>query len=75
MPLAAFESDGSKTLKKLHDRLEGLPGRIGGPPAWLQGEGHDGRFVLQFDDDFETLPVQGRARLFVFDDTAVWQSS
>jgi hypothetical protein len=76
VPLAALqpEEGASKALRKLHEQIEGIPGRIGGPPGWFRDEGHDGGFVLQFDDDFETLPVQGQARLYVFDDTALWQT-
>jgi hypothetical protein len=76
VPLAAFGPDegASKALRKLHEQLDALPGRVGGPPGWMRGEGHDGRFVLQVDDDFESLPVPGRARLYVFEDAALWQT-
>jgi hypothetical protein len=75
VPIAALEAEGgSKAVRKLHELIEGLPGRVGGPPGWFVEDAHDGRFVLQFDDDLETLPVSGSARMFVFDDTALWQS-
>jgi hypothetical protein len=79
VPLRALEGPqalegASRALRKLHELLEEVPGRVGGGPGWLVDETHDTAFVLQIHDALESLPVEGSARLYVFEDVALWQS-
>ena len=47
--------------------------RAGGSPIWLQGDEHEGGFLLQFDKEFASINLGDCGIMYVFTDTQFWQ--
>lgn len=47
--------------------------RAGGRPIWLQGDEHDGEFLLQFDESFVNVNLGDAGVMYVFTDQQFWQ--
>ncbi|MCA9611038.1 MAG: hypothetical protein KC619_35835 [Myxococcales bacterium] len=59
---------------KLREAIAALPARAGGAPRWLQTEQECDGFLLQLDDRFAPLNLGDAGVMYVFSDTAFWQS-
>ena len=57
----------------LRSAIYGASARAGGAPIWLQGDEHEGDFLLQFDESFANLNLGDCGIMFVFTDTQFWQ--
>lgn len=57
----------------LRGEIYGASARAGGAPIWLQGDEHDGEFLLQFDESFVDVNLGDCGIMYVFKDTQFWQ--
>jgi hypothetical protein len=57
----------------LRGELYGASARAGGAPIWLQGDEHEGEFLLQFDESFANVNLGDCGIMYVFTDTQFWQ--
>lgn len=60
--------------RAVKDMLMDLPCFIGGTPIWLQYPEHDGIFIMQFSEIFADIGLGDSGEMYVFTDTAFWQS-
>lgn len=59
----------------VQDGVRRLGARALGAPLWLQGDEYDGEFVMQFDESFLDINLGDSGIMYVFADTAFWQSA
>lgn len=67
------EDDSGPSPQALRDAIYGAAARAGGRPLWLQGDEHDGEFLLQFDETFANINLGDSGIMYVFTDTQFWQ--
>ena len=60
--------------RAVKDMLMELPCFIGGTPIWLQYPEHKGTFIMQFSEPFADIGMGDSGEMYVFTDTAFWQS-
>lgn len=58
---------------KLRSAIYGASARAGGRPIWLQGDEHDGEFLLQFDESFADVNLGDAGVMYIFTDQQFWQ--
>lgn len=58
---------------KLRQAIYSAGGRAGGRPIWLQGDEHDGEFLLQFDESFANINLGDAGVMYIFTDQQFWQ--
>jgi hypothetical protein len=76
VPRAVFdERDQRRELAAPRRALRRAAGFALGGPLWLQDPEHDGAFVLQFRSSLARMNLGDGGVMFVFSDTAFWQSS
>lgn len=72
VPTAVFNARAG-ALRELRDELAKHP-RVLGDPTWVTEPAHSGSLVAQFGEGFAEVYLGERGRMFVFTDTAFWQS-
>ena len=74
---SAFDRDGDDEQESprrvLRSEIYRASARAGGSPIWLQGDEHDGDFLLQFDESFANVNLGDCGVMYVFTDTQFWQ--
>lgn len=58
---------------KLRSAIYGASARAGGQPIWLQGDEHEGAFLLQFDESFANINLGDAGVMYIFADQQFWQ--
>jgi len=59
--------------RRLRSAIYRANARAGGEPLWLQGDEHEGEFLLQFDEGFANVNLGDCGIMFVFSDEQFWQ--
>ncbi len=70
---AELDDEQESPRRRLRGAIYGASARAGGSPLWLQGDEHDGDFLLQFDESFADVNLGDCGIMFVFTDTQFWQ--
>jgi len=62
-------------VERLRDAVYQSPGRAGGEPVWLrEAQYTEGDFLFQFDEQFADINLGDMGVMYVFRETAFWQS-
>ncbi|HEY0134789.1 MAG TPA: hypothetical protein VGB85_11935 [Nannocystis sp.] len=67
------EDEDASPRRVLRNAIYGASARAGGGPIWLQGDEHEGDFLLQFDESFASVNLGDCGIMYVFTDTQFWQ--